>query len=276
MTTNYLYKNVNSNFLEISGEDSADFLQNLITNDIYKMQNNNILYSCLLTPQGKFSSDFFIYKNNDSFILETHKKFYKELINKLNIYKLRSKIEIKDIINKYSFVIFGNIKINNSYDIFITDPRNINLGKKLIQTDKTITTSSSIEEIDEIKFHEIHIKNHVPYAPLDLITNKSLLLENNFEKINGISWDKGCYVGQEITARMKYRALLKKQIYSLKIVSGNINIQDKIVIDNNLIGEVISKANNYLLCMLNIKLIQNQFEEKNNLKLDNSIILEFL
>ena len=78
MTTNYLYKNVNSNFLEISGEDSADFLQNLITNDIYKMQNNNILYSCLLTPQGKFSSDFFIYKNNDSFILETHKKFYKD------------------------------------------------------------------------------------------------------------------------------------------------------------------------------------------------------
>ena len=146
----------------------------------------------------------------------------------------------------------------------------------MIQTDKTITTSSSIDEIDEIKIHEIHIKNHAPYSPLDLITNKSLLLENNFEKINGISWDKGCYVGQEITARMKYRALLKKKIYSLKIISGNINIQDKIVIDNNLIGEVISKANNYLLCMLNIKLIQNQFEEKNNLKLDNSIILEFL
>ena len=75
---------------------------------------------------------------------------------------------------------------------------------------------------------------------------------------------------------MKYRALLKKKIYSLKIISGNINIEDKIVINNNLIGEVISKANNYLLCMLNINLIQNQFREKNNLKLDNSIILEFL
>ena len=73
------------------------------------------------------------------------------------------------------------------------------------------------------------IQNKVPYSVFDLQENKSLLLENNFDNINAISWNKGCFVGQEITARMKYRALLKKKIYALKLISGDINIGDKII-----------------------------------------------
>ena len=223
MTTNYFYKNSKSKFLEISGQDSVPFIQNLITNDINKCKANHFLYSCLLTPQGKFFADFFIFKNKEKFVFEVHDIFYENFLKKLNMYKLRSKINIEENKLFYSFIIFGELKINNNYEILNLDPRNSNIGKKLIQYDPLIKFNEEIIEIDEKKYHEILIQNKVPYSPFDLQENKSLLLENNFDNINAISWNKGCFIGQEITARMKYRALLKKQLYALELIAGNIN-----------------------------------------------------
>ena len=111
-------------------------------------------------------------------------------------------------------------------------------------------------------YKEILMKNLVPNSTDDLIVNKSLLLENNFDNLNAIDWDKGCYVGQEITARMKYRALLKKQLYSLEIVKGEININDDIILDEINYGKVISKVNQYILCMLKIELVEKKINNK--------------
>ena len=88
MTAPYFYKNSNSRFLSIEGEDSNKFLQNLITNDINQCSKDNFLYSCLLTPQGKFLSDFFIFKQDEKYLLETHSFFYEKLLKKLNLYNL--------------------------------------------------------------------------------------------------------------------------------------------------------------------------------------------
>jgi len=276
MTTNYFYKNTKSKFLEISGEDAISFIQNLITNDIKKSNDNHFLYSCLLTPQGKFIADFFIFKNKDKFIFEIHEKFYETLINKFNLYKLKSNIKIKSIDSIYSFVIFDKLKKINKYEIFNQDPRNINIGKKLIQNESLIKNNEKMIEINEKKYHEFLIKNKVPYSPFDLKENKSLLLENNFDSINAISWDKGCYIGQEITARMKYRALLKKRLYAMELVSGKINIGDKIEENGHDLGEVISKANQYLFCMLNINYVNKKYLLKKLLKINSSAILKFL
>ena len=272
MTTNYFYKNTKSKFLEVSGLDSVSFIQNLITNDINKCIENHFLYSCLLTSQGKFFADFFIFKNKNNFIFEVHEIYFVNFINKLNMYKLRSNIKIQEIDNINSFVIFGKIEINNNYEIFSLDPRNINVGKKLIQYNSTIDTNKKIIEINEKKYHEILIKNVVPYSPFDLQTNKSLLLENNIDNINAISWDKGCYVGQEITARMKYRSLLKKQLYALELISGDIEIGD-MVLD---LGKVVSKANQYIFCMLKIEKAKEKSDRKDFLKIDSFTSLKFL
>ena len=110
MTTNYFYKNSKSKFLEISGQDSVPFIQNLITNDINKCKANHFLYSCLLTPQGKFFADFFIFKNKEKFVFEVHDIFYENFLKKLNMYKLRSNINIEENKLFYSFIIFGRIK----------------------------------------------------------------------------------------------------------------------------------------------------------------------
>ena len=276
MTTNYFYKNTKSKFLEISGQDSVPFIQNLITNDINKCKENHFVYSCLLTPQGKFFADFFIFKNKEKYFFEVNDIFYENFLNKLNMYKLRSNINIEEIKLFYSFIIFGELEINNHYEILNFDPRNNNIGKKLIQYDPLIKFNEKIIEIDEKKYHEILIKNKVPYSPFDLQENKSLLLENNFDNINAIAWNKGCFVGQEITARMKYRALLKKQLYALELISGKINIGDKIIEKGVVLGEVISKANQYIFCILKIELVREKSEKKALLDIDSSTTLKFL
>ena len=276
MTVPYFYKNSNSQFLSIEGEDSNEFLQNLITNDINKCSEDNIIYSCLLSPQGKFLSDFFIFKKDEKYLIETHSFFYEKLLKKLNIYKLRSKVHINEVNNLHSYSVFGDIQKDQDTFIFNSDPRNKNIGLKLIHLKKNPEIFDNLNEINEEKYHQILIQNTVPLSHYDLEENKSLLLENNFENLNSISWDKGCYVGQEITARMKYRALLKKKIYSLLIKEGSPLIGQLIKDNENEFGKIISIKNDSVLAMLKIELAEIKINKKKQIKTNEGLVLEFI
>ena len=276
MTVPYFYKNSNSQFLSIEGEDSNEFLQNLITNDINKCSEDNIIYSCLLSPQGKFLSDFFIFKKDEKYLIETHSFFYEKLLKKLNIYKLRSKVHINEVNNLHSYSVFGDIQKDQDTFIFNIDPRNKNIGLKLIHLKKNPEILDSLNEINEEKYHQILIQNTVPFSHYDLEENKSFLLENNFENLNSISWNKGCYVGQEITARMKYRALLKKKIYSLVIKDGSAIIGQIIKDNESEFGKIISIKNNFVLAMLKIELADKKIITKKQIKTNEGLILEFI
>ena len=272
MTTAYFYKNTNSRFLAISGRDALAFIQNLVTNDVNLCTENKYVYSCLLTPQGKFFADFFIFKNNEYYYMEVHKKFYEDLIYKLEMYKLRSEVNIIPNKNLYSYVYFGDLAINNVL-IKSYDPRNVKLGKKIISKNKINT---NIKQIYENEYHEIHIKNNIPYSPFDLDQNKSLLLENNFDNINAISWEKGCYVGQEITARMKYRALLKKRIYPLVLIKGLPKNKQSICENEIELGKIISMENNSILAMLKIEFAESKIKSQKKIKTNDGLVLDFI
>ena len=276
MTVPYFYKNINSRFLSIEGVDSNEFLQNLITNDINKCSEENILYSCLLSPQGKFLSDFFIFKKDERYLIETHSFFYNKLLTKLKMYKLRSKVHINEVNNLHSYSVFGDLQKDQDTFIFNIDPRNINIGLKLIHLKKDPKILDDFKNISEEKYHEILIQNLVPLSHYDLEENKSLLLENNFENLNSISWNKGCYVGQEITARMKYRALLKKKIYSLEIKDGSAIIGQLIKDNESDFGKIISIKNNFVLAMLKIELADKKIITKKQIKTNEGLILEFI
>ena len=276
MTVPYFYRNDNSRFLSVEGKDSSDFLQNLITNDVNKCTKENIIYSCLLTPQGKFIADFFIFKKDDNYIIETHSLFYETLLKKLKLYKLRSKILINEITNLCSYSVFSELNNNMNFIIFCADPRSNKIGNKLICTSEDSEILKNVKEIDENKYHEILIRNTVPLSHFDLKENKSLLLENNFENLNAISWDKGCYVGQELTARMKYRALLKKRIYSLAVKDGTPQIEQAIKDDENDYGKIINVENNSILAMLNIELAESKINEHQKIKTNDGLVLEFI
>ena len=276
MTVSYFYKNSNSRFLSVEGKDNSDFLQNLITNDINKCTKKNILYSCLLSPQGKFISDFFIFKQDEKYILEIHSFFYEKLLKKLNLYKLRSKVNINEVANLNSYLVFGDLKNISTAIIFCNDPRKNNIGKKLIHESKNPEILNNFNEIDERKYHEILIQNTVPLSHYDLEENKSLLLENNFENLNSISWEKGCYVGQEITARMKYRSLLKKKIYSLRVKEGLPLVGQFIKNDESDFGKIISIENKAVLAMLKIELAERKINTKQQIKTNEGLVLDFI
>ena len=275
MKNKYFFHHLNSRFFEISGKDSKSFIQNLITNDIEKCNDGSIIYSCLLTPQGKFLADFFIFNTDENYIFETNDKFYSNLLGRLNIYKLRSDIEITEINNLDSYTLF-NIDYEGNYSIYLNDPRNINLGKKLITNKKILIEKDGLREINETEYHEILINHTIPYSPFDILENKSLLLENNFDNLNAIDWDKGCYVGQEITARMKYRGLLKKKLYSLKLKIGDVLEGDELIVNNKKIGTIVSRANSNIFAVLNINFVNELRSNNQNLVINDSLSFDFL
>ena len=125
-------------------------------------------------------------------------------------------------------------------------------------------------------YKEILMKNLVPNSTDDLIVNKSLLLENNFDNLNAIDWDKGCYVGQEITARMKYRGLLKKKLYALKIKNGDVLEGDELIVDNKKIGTIVSKANSNIFAALNINFVNDLRESNQSLVINDTLAFDFL
>lgn len=280
MEQDYYIKNTFSKFIEISGEDRINFLQGIITNDINKCTDkNNCIYSCFLSPQGKFLADFFITNFDNYYLLEINEKFFESFFAKLKIYKLRSRVEFKENTNLISFVFFCKQPppINKNI-ILYSDPRKDNLGDKAY-IDKNSSDLEVIAQLKELKFDlykEKLMRNLVPNSPTDLLENKSLLLENNFQNINAIDWDKGCYIGQEITARMKYRSLLKKKLYVLELLSGNINPDDDIIEKDINIGNVKSRINNYLLCMLKISLVENKSINKEIIKIFPATQIKFL
>ena len=264
MTTGKYIVLKEAKFLFIKGKDNKDFLQGIITNDINKC-NKKVIYSCLLSPQGKFLSDFFIIPFNDSFLIEINQKFFNDFIAKLKLYKLRSNINIDETNDFTSVVIINNSSSNSTEEgqiildkeyIEYVDPRNKNLGNRVVIKPELIDNlikSKNYSLSNTNEYQKIMIQNLIPNSLNDLIVNKSLLLENNFDQINALDWDKGCYVGQEITARMKHRSLLKKQIYSLEVISGKVDIGEALKNDQVHLGTVISKTNKFIVAMLKIE-----------------------
>ena len=256
MKTNYYFINNDSRFINIAGDDRQDFLQGLITNDVKVCNRNNPIYSCILSPQGKFLADFFVIELDGSYLIEIHNQFFDNILQKLQLYKLKSKVTITENNDFLSYVLFNNNKkiTEPNHAISFQDPRNNNIGIKFIlnANNTFLLKEWNLKPVDINYYKEILMKNLIPYSPDDLIENKSLLLENNFQNINAINWDKGCYVGQEITARMKYRALLKKKIYTLEIISGSVQVGEKITINDISIGEIISITKKFSIAMLKI------------------------
>ena len=278
--------------LEIKGEDSRDFLQSIVTNNIDLISNTRSIYSALLTPQGKYLYDFFLFQESkiNSIIMDCEKSLYEELIKKLTIYKLRSKVEIivKDKINVYAIYgsniteLISNFKINNiegstkevSNNLFFIDPRNRNLGLR-VYSNNLLQDFNNLPKGVLSEWNYIRIKNKIPYPYIDLEKEKSFIIENNFEYINAIDFKKGCYIGQENTARQKYRGTAKRKLEVAKIIGKEILNGERIILDNKAVGTVRSSSHGLYLVSINSAVYENC--KKNNLTINiKNSILEFI
>tara|TARA_Y100000992_G_scaffold265952_1_gene203609 strand:+ start:262 stop:1149 length:888 start_codon:yes stop_codon:yes gene_type:complete len=242
--------------LYINGEDCFEFLQNLITNDLNKVSEDNSCFASLLTPQGKYLFDFMIVKHKEGYFIDCEKKVIDELFKKLDLYKLRSKVEILNLSNEFvvaaiskeKFLVFENSKdvIGNTIkyrsDPIFLDPRNTDLGgrmiinlEKLYLSIKKLDLKSS--NIKEYYDHSFNIG--IPQIDTQKLQNKLFGIECNFEDLNGLDFKKGCYVGQENTARIKLKDKQSKKLFPIKILEGKIKMNDEIKQNNKVYGNVL-------------------------------------
>ena len=242
--------------LYVNGQDARDFLQNLISNDINKVTDSSSCFASLLTPQGKFLYEFIVVKHKSGFFIDCEKSQSEEILKQLNLYKIRSKVEILNLSNEFVVASFGYEKylsIDNSKDILgftmryredpiVLDPRNKNLGARLIiNLEKLYLSLKKLELRDnkiEYYYNQSHKLGIVP-KNLNKLKNKLFGIECNFEELNGIDFKKGCYVGQENTARIKLKNKLSKRLLPVEIIDGKLDEGETVYCNEIEIGKIL-------------------------------------
>ena len=251
-----------SNIYDLIIKNGNCFINNNLTktdigikdNQIIKIvTDNNCIFASLLTPQGKFLFEFIILKKKNIFLIECNSELIKELFNKLYNYKLRSKIEIKIENNLVSidipFIKFKNLNINKlnlinykNYLIF-EDPRiKGTLARAIIEQPKIkeFLNDLEIEQSNEKYLLEKKLFDlGVPSKDIQKLQNQLFSLEANFLELNGIDQKKGCYIGQENTARMHLKNKVNKRLFALQTISGKVKEEQKITLNNEEIGKVL-------------------------------------
>lgn len=191
--------------ITIAGDDVLGFLQGIVTCDVRQLSSGTALYGLMLTPQGKFLHDFFIVQINDVVYLDCDFMHVDELIKKLSLYKLRRNISFTP--NDNLVVMYSSQPLSSAL-ISYQDPRLESLGYRSI-----VTKGCEVENDNAGAYLQLIYQYGVPLGYVDLIQEKSFPLEYGLDLYNAISFDKGCYIGQELTSRTKFRGVVRKALY---------------------------------------------------------------
>ena len=279
MKNNDVYILEDRGLLYLNGEDVKEFLQNIITNNIEKVTDKMSCFAALLSPQGKYLYDFIIIKHKSGYFLDCEKQNIDELYKQLNLYKLRSKVEILNLSNE--FLVAGLSKekflsMDHSKDIqgftikfredsIFLDPRSKELGARLIINLEKLHLSLKKLELKISNAEDYYNLSHnlgIPQIDTKNLQNKIFGIECNFEELNCIDFKKGCYVGQENTARIKLKEKLKKRLFAIKILEGKINTEEITYEDKEIGKLLINNQNPFAL----IKFQSENFNFEDNLK----------
>lgn len=197
--------------LTLTGPDRKTLLQGLITNDIGEVSPGTTLYAALLTPQGKYLHDFFLSEADNTLYLDCEKGRLPDLFRRLMMYRLRADVTIEDATAKY--YIYASEKALPDAVTSTPDPRHSAMGyRSIMPVDSTQSSTQNDDHYDRLR-----LSYGLPDGSRDLDPDKTLILEGNMEELHGVRFTKGCYVGQEVTARMKHRANLKKRLLPVTV-----------------------------------------------------------
>ena len=286
MNTQNVYILEDRGILYINGQDAREFLQNLISNDIDKVNETNSCFASLLTPQGKFLFSFIIVKHKSGYFIDCEKSQAAALYKQLNTYKLRSNIKIMDLSNEFviatftkeKFLEFENAKnelgntINYREDPILLDPRNNKLGARLIINLEKLYLSLKKLGLKDSNVDEYYKLSHqlgIAQKNMNKLQNKLFGIECNFEELNGIDFKKGCYVGQENTARIKLKNKLSKRLLPIELIKGKLKESEPIYANNIEIGKVLIN-DEYPFAL--VKYLNNNFKQDGQLKSENAVL----
>jgi folate-binding protein YgfZ len=245
--------------LRVGGAEAEAFLQGVVSNDIGKAGPDTAVYAALLTPQGKFLHDFFVLRQGDDFLLECEGERRADLMQRLKRYRLRLKIALEDETDAWRVALVwgdGAEDAGHAWGegaVAYADPRLPALGIRVLLPAASAKAPSGLTEAPVDAYHKLRMALGVPAAPEELQVERSFLMESGFDELNGIDWQKGCYVGQEVTARTKYRGLMRRRLTPVRLDGGAPAEDGKILQDGRDVGDLRSQRDGVGLAMLKLE-----------------------
>ncbi len=259
-------------FIAIDGPDARSFLQGVVSNDVAKVSENNAIWAAFLTPQGKYLHDFYLLERAGGLLLEVEAARLPDLLRRLRLYKLRSKVELSDASADWCVTLVWGEGAQAAFDLrqtagaarpldggqglVLVDPRHQDLGVRIWQQGAADLTG--LEEGDVNDYQRLRIGLGVPDGSQDMEIEKALLLENGFDELGGVDWKKGCYMGQELTARTKYRGLVKKRLLPIEKKSSFLGEESEILQDGKIVGEVRSRSGHHALALMRLQALESE------------------
>jgi folate-binding protein YgfZ len=229
--------------IAVSGHDRVSFLNGLVSNDVAKAAHGQAVWAAMLTPQGRYLTDFFIIYDEDRLLIDAAREKIAELLTKLTRFRLRADITLEDLSDSlHVHAVWAGLP--PEIPLTAPDPRLAEAGYRLLAD--TILPQDATT--DAYNAHRIALG--LPDGPPDLEPEKTLLLEAGFDELNGVDWKKGCYMGQELTARTKYRGLVKRRLIPVSLESSAPPPGTPILADGAEAGTIRSSAGALALAML--------------------------
>ena len=247
--------------IAVSGADRVEFLQGLISNDTTKVAPGQAIWAALLTPQGRFLNDMFVADaGSETLLLETERERAPALAKKLKMYTLRSKATVEDRSAAMEVAVAFGDEVSKALGldgaVSFVDPRLEALGVRVIAPARqaaALLAARGFAEAPLAAYDSLRLALGVPDGSRDLTVEKALLLENGFDELNGVDWKKGCYMGQELTARTKYRALIRKRLFPVKVEGTLPEPGAPVLLDGEEVGELRSGSGDRALALLKVE-----------------------
>lgn len=238
----------NRGLLRVSGEQAEEFLQNLVSNDVSKAGMGRAVYATLLTPQGKFLHDFFVVRDRNGFLLDCEADRLDDLKRRLTMYKLRAKVDLADETDRW--LVYAVLGGAMEAELLFDDPRHPDLGQRAIvrASEPVGGTEAPFEAWDTRR-----IALGIPDGSRDIEIEKSFLLEHRMDEFNAIDFKKGCYVGQELTARTKYRGNVRKRLTRVAVEGALPPAGTPVLADGIEVGTLRSGLGSQALAVLRIE-----------------------
>lgn len=242
----------NRSLIAVGGDDRITFLQGLVTNDVTNLEGKAV-WSALLTAQGKYLHDFIILADGDRLLLDVEADRRDDLIRRLRMFRLRAKVDLTDLAGQLG--VFARLdgtqaergtvtRVDGGWQI--VDPRQASLGHRFILPANT-PASGEFADWDRAR-----LTLGIPDGSRDLIPEKSILLDNGFDELAGVAWNKGCYVGQELTARTRYRGLVKKRLLAVRVTGPLPEAGTIVTRDGVDVGEIRSGRDDLALALIRL------------------------
>src|SRR6201999_4300428 len=253
--------------VKVSGSDARSFLNGLVTTDVTLVRPGLGRFGALLTPQGKITTDFLITEapsgHGGGFLLDTPRALAPGLATKLGFYKLRAKVTVEDLSDTLGVMAIWGGEPAAKPDLIFADPRDDALGWRILVPEELapkVTALVGAELVDSAAYDAHRIASGVPRGGLDFIYGDAFPHETNMDRLHGVDFDKGCYVGQEVVSRMQHRGTARTRTFRIILDGPAPAPGEAILAGEKPVGTIGSAAGRHALALMRIDRVADALE----------------